>query len=475
MKKLICTLMMVSFISLSANANCAKASVQSYAHPGLFGSQSQVANGATTDVTYVMGGKALKARHGLSVKNKEHVFVSQWANSMLDLMRVGQENNGKNFDIKGPVLRSELAVVLSDALGLSEKSGTQNFPDVAKGYWAESQINAAHAAGIMIGYPEGVFRPDQKVTKAEFFATIAKILEMETSDAVPYFEGKKMAHIPAWAYRDTNEVVSSGLLSYIPDKAAAINNEYLSKEQASFIVGDLKYNLSYYKKLKVAQNAQCAQNCKAPVAIKVKMNDRISAKTANAGECFTATVTEDVVINGVAFPAGSLVRGKVKCVQRPGYNNPGFVKVKFTKIENKDTELAFPKDISEVRSCVAKNPNVIARLLGFPFTATARVAGVAGRYVAGSANIVSNRTEELGDYLGGIFVEGASLKGAAAARSFGNSFYTIGKGVFDLAKIFTNGVFGVLYEFGDELLYVFAPSLSNDSSLNPNEELVILF
>jgi len=473
MKKLICTLMMVSFISLSANAHCAKANVQSYAHPGLFGSQSQVANGATADTTYVMGGKALKMRHGMSVKNKEYVFVSQWANSMLDLMRMGQES-GKNFNVKGPVLRSELAVVLTDAFGLTEKAGTQNFPDVAKGYWAESQINAANAAGVMIGYPEGVFKPDQKVTKAEFFATIAKILDMETSDKVPCLEGKKIAHIPAWAYRDTNEVVNSGLLYYIPDKNAAINNQYLSKEQAAFIVGDLKYNLSYYKKLRTAQNAPCA-NCKAPVAIKVKMNDRISAKTANAGECFTATVTEDVVINGVAFPAGSLVRGKVKCVQRPGYKNPGFVKVKFTKIENKDTELAFPKDISEVKSTIAKNPNVIARFLGFPFTATARVAGVTGRYVAGSANIVSNRTEEFGDYVGGIFVEGASLKPAAAARSFGNCFYTVGKGVFDLAKIFTNGVFGVIYEFGDELLYVFAPGLSNDSSLNPNEELVILF
>ena len=473
MKKLICTLMMASFVSLSANANCAKGFVQSYAHPGLFGSQSQVANGATADTTYVLGGKALKTRHGMSIKNKEHVFVAHWANSMLDLMRVGQEN-GQKFDVKGAVLRSELAVVLADAFDLQEKAGAKNFPDVAKGYWAESQINAANEAGIMIGYPEGVFKPDQKVTKAEFFATIAKILDMETSDAAPVLNGKKMAYIPQWAYRDTNEVINSGLLTYMPDKNAAINNQYLSKEQAAFIVGDLKYNLAYYKKLRVAQNApKCC--CNAPVAIKVKMNDRISAKTANAGECFTATVTEDVVINGVAFPAGSLVRGKVKCVQRPGYENPGFVKVKFTKIENKDTELAFPKDISEVRSTLAKNPNVIARVLGFPFSATARVAGVSGRYVAGSANIVSNRTEEFGDYVGGIFVEGASLKPAAAGRSFGNSLYTVGKGVFDLTKIFVNGVFGVLYEFGDELVYVFAPGLSNDSSLNPNEELVILF
>ena len=122
------------------------------------------------------------------------------------------------------------------------------------------------------------------------------------------------------------------------------------------------------------------------------------------------------------------------------------------------------KIVAEVKSLNSKQMDI-----------TARVAGVTGRYAAGSANIISNRTEEFGDYVGGIFVEGASLKGAAAARSFGNSFYTIGKGIFDLSKILVNGTFGVLYEFGDELLYVFAPGLSNDSSLNPNEELVILF
>ncbi|MCQ2957997.1 MAG: hypothetical protein MJ180_03730, partial [Candidatus Gastranaerophilales bacterium] len=61
------------------------------------------------------------------------------------------------------------------------------------------------------------------------------------------------------------------------------------------------------------------------------------------------------------------------------------------------------------------------------------------------------------------------------AKSLAFSGWTVGKGVYDIAKESVSGTFGVIYEAFDELIYVFVPSLSNDSSLNPNEELVIVF
>lgn len=46
-----------------------------------------------------------------------------------------------------------------------------------KGHWAESAIEAVKAAGIMSGYPDGTFRPDQSVTRAELAAVVGKLIE----------------------------------------------------------------------------------------------------------------------------------------------------------------------------------------------------------------------------------------------------------------------------------------------------------
>ena len=87
----------------------------------------------------------------------------------------------------------------------------------------------------------------------------------------------------------------------------------------------------------------------------------------------------------------------------------------------------------------------------------------------------ANRLEETGDNLSNVFVETLSGHPGTGVKSLGFAFWSVGKGVYDIAKESVSGVFGVVYEVADELVYIILPSASNNSSLNPNEELVILF
>ncbi len=203
----------------------------------------------------------------------------------------------------------------------------------------------------------------------------------------------------------------------------------------------------------------------------------MSAKTSNIGEAFTAKTTQDVVVDGVTFPCGSIVRGEVIEVQRPGVNKCGFIKVKFNKIKNLEDncEKALPSSIASASADDVKNPNFVARLLGFPFTGAGRVVGVAGRTAGSMVNVAANGLEEIGDELGNTFVETLTLHPGRGMASAGNVLATTGKGIFDFGKLIVSGTFGVLYELGDEITYVLVPSLSNSSSLNPNEELTIVF
>lgn len=64
---------------------------------------------------------------------------------------------------------------------------------------------------------------------------------------------------------------------------------------------------------------------------------------------------------------------------------------------------------------------------------------------------------------------------AKGLKSVGSSFITVGKGVYNICKLTASGVFGVGYEFVDEAKYIFVPNTTNDSSLNPDEVLTILY
>ena len=116
-----------------------------------------------------------------------------------------------------------------------------------------------------------------------------------------------------------------------------------------------------------------------------------------------------------------------------------------------------------------------ARILGLPFTAAARTVGVAGRSVGTAVDIAANGLEEYGDRLSDTFVETFTGHAGRGAASFGNSFVTLGKGVYGIVKTVVSGTFGIIYEVGDELLYTIVPSVSNSAALNPNEEVTVIF
>src|SRR5574344_327447 len=62
------------------------------------------------------------------------------------------------------------------------------FPDVLKSHWAAPQIKTLSEEGVIVGYPDGTFKPDDNVTRAEFAAMAIKALGQEhTKVAQPVF------------------------------------------------------------------------------------------------------------------------------------------------------------------------------------------------------------------------------------------------------------------------------------------------
>ena len=70
------------------------------------------------------------------------------------------------FAPDAPVTRAEFAVMATKFANLDYEGGNI-FEDVPAGHWAYSYINAAANAGWVKGYPDGSFRPDEPISRAE--------------------------------------------------------------------------------------------------------------------------------------------------------------------------------------------------------------------------------------------------------------------------------------------------------------------
>ena len=86
------------------------------------------------------------------------------------------------------------------------------FPDVPKNHWAASQIDILSDQGVIVGYPDGTFKPDDNVTRAEFASMAIKALGQEHtkvaqpvnfSDIVPGY----------WAYDAIQKALYFDLIS----------------------------------------------------------------------------------------------------------------------------------------------------------------------------------------------------------------------------------------------------------------------
>lgn len=479
MKKLtklfVSLLAVFAFASASFAADAAKTpKMEAYAHPTMFGSQSQQTSDA--DASYIVGAKIYKSKNQIGVQNKDQVIIDSWVKDVMSLIKDQQPfANGQVFNPKMPVLRSELAVILAEGFNLTNKSASKSYSDIPSDYWAKDWIYGALNGGVMIGYPDNKFRPDQPVTKAEVFATVAQLISVATDRSliVPDFNGKEIKYIPRWAIAPTKEVVASKLLDSVPNPDKVNNDEYLSKEQVAYLVGALRQDWAY--KNSVGKSGAAASKNYTPTVLNIKLEDRLSARQSNVGDKFSAKTTKDVTIAGQCFKAGSLVKGEVVEVVRPGVKNPGYLKVKFTQIKDGDLCVDFPKNISQAQADMIKNPNFIARLFGFPLTGAGRVVGVVGRSAGSIVNVTGNSIEQFGGNLSNVFVDTLSLKPVAGVKNVGNAAVTLGKGIFDVCKVIVSGAFGIVYEVTDEVRYLIVPKYSNASSLNPGEELSIIY
>lgn len=135
------------------------------------------------------------------------------------------------------------------------------FPDVNETHWAAKQITELGERGIVVGYPDGTFQPDENVTRAEFASMAIKALGQEDisvaqpvnfTDVTPEF----------WAYSAIQKALYFELIAYNESSKTFRPDDTVSRAEAiSMAVNALTtQEISDVKALEVLKEYQDLKN-----------------------------------------------------------------------------------------------------------------------------------------------------------------------------------------------------------------------
>ncbi len=229
------------------------------------------------------------------------------------------------FKPEKEVTRAEFAKIAVLAMGYTEEQakmmqGTTAFKDLPAGHWATGYINLAVSQGIIKGYPDGTFKPNNNVKVAEALTV--------------YVQGLKIGVTPSagaqWYHPYLLEANKAGIYDSVELPTAAAKRDVVAKFTDNFMETPVYANGSYYdkdgnadgthKKLAVVKGAVASYD-KSAKKLKLvgQTGETVIADTAQVfGAIVTGAEVEYIVKNGkivflnVVTADANIVEGIVK-------------------------------------------------------------------------------------------------------------------------------------------------------------------
>ena len=132
-----------------------------------------------------------------------------------------------------------LLVISSTVIGFAQTRDINN-------HWAEENINYMVEKNVVNGYPDGTFRPENKMTKVEFYSIINGLIGYDEKANISFNDVKESD----WFYEHVQKGVSA---NYIPKTSNLNPNSNITREEVARILGtvfDVEENQEEFQKFK---------------------------------------------------------------------------------------------------------------------------------------------------------------------------------------------------------------------------------
>jgi PKD repeat protein len=134
------------------------------------------------------------------------------------------------------ITRSEFATILVKAFKLEPRQGNI-FNDIIN-HWAKDSISTTAAYGIVKGYDENIFGPDDLITREQMAAMIVRAAKLSRVSGELSFVDS--ADISAWARDDVFTTVEDGIIKGYPDNTFRPAGSATRAEAVTVIVNALR-------------------------------------------------------------------------------------------------------------------------------------------------------------------------------------------------------------------------------------------
>ena len=134
----------------------------------------------------------------------------------------------------GEITRAEVATIffrlLKDDVREKYFTKTNDFSDVSRSDWFNNPVSTMAELGIVKGYPDGTFRPNEPITRAEFAAIAARF-----DESTRYGETRFTDVAGHWAIREIAKAYNNGWIKGYPDNTFRPNRNITRAEAMTLI------------------------------------------------------------------------------------------------------------------------------------------------------------------------------------------------------------------------------------------------
>ncbi|WP_240374033.1 DUF3993 domain-containing protein [Bacillus piscicola] len=196
--------------------------------------------------------------------------------------------------------RGQAVTMIARALDWDTTSASADFSDVDRDYYAANAIAYAASEGVLNGYPDGTFRPNATITRAQMSAIIGKAFEIGTDSSSPFRD----VTTKTTGYGEINKLYNLGVISGYDNNTRFKPGEPLTRAQFSIILSrllneDLRLSADEKEKAEDVvidyqmQNGKVVSITPDTNKITVKKDQTIKLKPT-----FLDDTTERVLVNG---------------------------------------------------------------------------------------------------------------------------------------------------------------------------------
>lgn len=262
-----------------------------------------------------------------------------------------------NFNPEGKISRIEFVNALLKVLGNEnlEITSKAKFSDVAQSSDIYAPIARSQQLGLVYGYPDGTFQPNNAVLRDEAQSVISHITIDGTVDSSILSKFSDAGKVPAWAKNIYKKTLSYGIYVNHPDELELRPTDTLTRAEAAVLLHRLREKLSLVKSeykqetvlgtehLNVTKKADCNEVTitnlrniiKEGNVLEIEFNEAFKSKLHAVGDTVTFTNESDILTEEgtLLFPAGSIFYGSVLDIKDPQwFNKNARVYTQITKV-----------------------------------------------------------------------------------------------------------------------------------------------